>query len=202
MIISVEDIPGYREAIAEEARERERNFIGFSHDICGVKVRSMTVLDFIVLDSMESAFIKRTIPTLGDLTKFLWYLSIDFDSLPAGLRRSWAAFRFGRRVRRLDVVDAAVRGFAYVDAMFADMPGGKDGGEPFASWLAVWTDLIRSEYKCSRDDVLSMTLPEFFQSVRCIHKRANPKTAFANRKADAICDGFMRGLNDGSILLQ
>lgn len=79
MSVYLNQIPGYKEALAkargQEYRAQEDNWLDFPSRIAGLKVRPMTVQDYVVLLRIASPFLLRTEPSFEDLGLFLWILS-------------------------------------------------------------------------------------------------------------------------------
>ena len=111
--LRLDQIPGLQEAAAAarhtEVRTREDAWLDLTHDVGGLKIRTMNVRDFILLERIGSPFLYRRLPTLADVALFLWALSPAFDRWceKTGWRKwlpslqSLESFRHGRRVRKL-----------------------------------------------------------------------------------------------------
>lgn len=88
-------IPGYREALhrarKEEFRAREDNWLALSGTIAGMKVRTMTVRDYVGLMRIRSPFIVRAEPSVEALGQFLWLLSPQIERWHnhTGWRKPW-----------------------------------------------------------------------------------------------------------------
>jgi hypothetical protein len=197
--ISLDEIPQligrYRQQQVRQASDRELDFLGRKHDICGIKIRAMTVLDFCILTHKQSPLLCRTNPSVAELWLFLWVLSVGRKS------SLWRAWLFGRRFRRIDPEQAAVKCFDYVEQMLADVPAGRDGGEASISFVASWCHAIRSAYRCSKEEVLNMSLPEVFQSLRAMKQAASPGAPEGNRKTDDMVNRILIDLRAGKYTL-
>jgi hypothetical protein len=116
-ILVYENLPAYRDAQRREARNREREFTGALHDICGIKIRAMSLRDNLLLDEIQSPFMFNRVPNTKELVFFLWLLSPEFDkwSEETGWRKQWLfgcrwqwfsvefwqSFFHGRKCRRI-----------------------------------------------------------------------------------------------------
>lgn len=112
MIIFYNNIPAYRAARQKEARWRMDAFKGAGHSIAGMPIRAMTVRDMILLSDMKCPILAGHDPKLGELVRFLWIMSPEFELWwdKAGWRRfakrlqPVAAWLHARKCRRaLDI---------------------------------------------------------------------------------------------------
>lgn len=215
------ELPGVMEALqraqARQMRTRENSLLDLTYDLCGLKVRTMTVLDYVLLDRNNSPFVRRLEPSLDDLAFFLWALSPQF--LKWTERRGWRrwfpflerleAFFHGRKVRRMfgrnmpetsePVVIAA---FEYIDVMFFDRPPSMAGaGESPLAFLTSWFDSMQSEYHFPSEQVWKMGLPELFQRLAAIRQRRMPHVPDFNRDTDAVNFFILRGLRSKAFTL-
>ena len=217
--LPLSDIPGLTEALAaaksKQLVTRENSLLNLTYDICGFKVRTMTVLDYVLLERIGSPFVSRSEPTLDELAMFLWILSPQF---PKWNRRKWlaflqpvAAFIHGRKVRAMfgknipTTSEAAVEAaFGYIGAMFYDSPPGLAGGrESCLSYLTSWFDSIQHEYPAfTSEKVWEMGLPELFQRLNAIRLRNNPSVPSFNKGTDAVKLFILRGLRSKEFTIQ
>jgi hypothetical protein len=201
--LRLDDIPGVKEAVAkarnEQFRTRQDGWLELLHDICGIKIRTMTVCDYVLLERERSPFINRCEPTEKDLALFLWILSPQFKP---GKSKRIAAFLHGRKVHRLFCKDiprtsepAVIACFKYIDKMFADAPPTiKGGAESSLTYLTGWFDTLQSEYHCSEADVWAIGVPKMFQKLNAIMHRKNPNLPNFNQRTDRIKQEILNGL--------
>ncbi len=215
--VSLFDIPGVREALASAKQKqfvtRENSLLNLTYDICGFRIRTMTVQDYVILDRMTSPFLSRAEPTLDDLAMFLWVMSVGFPSRSQGAK-AWlqpiAAFLHGRKVRARfgkgmpeTSEPAVVACFGYIETMFYDAPPSmSSGGESCLSYLTGWFDAIQSEYKFPSEAVWAMGLPELFQRLNAIRQRNNPSVPTFNKGTDSVKLFILRGLRSKAFTLQ
>lgn len=214
--ISLSEIPGFSAAVQNaafrEVRSRENAWLDLPHDICGFKIRIMTVRDYVILDRMESPFLFRVVPSIHQLTMFLWVLSPRFPKWNAwpGIVQHWAAYRHARRVKWLfgqnvpESSEAACKAcFDYIDEMFSDAPPyvNRNGGESSLCYLTHWFDIVMSEYPYSEDDVWRMQIPKLFQLISAISHRNNPNMPRFNKGPDAVKAKLLRGLREKQFTL-
>lgn len=197
MCVPLDAIPALnlRAEQVKQAANRELDFLGRLHDICGIKIRTMTVLDFCLLTHKGSPLLYRINPTLADLSLFMAVLMPGKRSL----LRLW---RMGRRCRKLNLEQWALRCFEYVEQMMADFPAGQAGGESFVSFVAYWCHAIQKTYHCDRATVLAMSLPELCQRLRLIKQDANPGAPEGNSKTDGMVNQILNDLNSGKFAME
>lgn len=212
--LALNAIPGLAEAMAKakqkQFRIRENALLGLSHDLCGIKVRTMTIRDYVLLDRTDSPFIRRISPTLAELALFLWILSPAFAKWcePKGWRKWFpflqpmAAFlhgwkvkhKFGKKIPETSE-PIVLKCFEYIDHMFFDAPPAlRGGGESCLSYLTGWFDALQSEYHFTNETMWSMSLPELFQRLNAIRQRNNPNVPNFNKGTDALKAYVLRGL--------
>lgn len=220
--ICLNAIPGLAEAIAkaksEQFKVRENSLLGFSSDICGFKVRNLTVRDYVLLDRYCSPFINRTVPTMEDLAFFLWVLSPVFGLWGYGVGwrqhfptvRIFLAYLHGRKVRKAfgknipeTSEPAVVACFDYINKVFFDSPPSLGtGGESCICYLVGWFDALQSEYHISSESIWEMGLAELFQRLKAISHRRNPDQPNFNPNTDAVKAWVLRGLRSKQFTME
>lgn len=198
--IGLDEIAGLKEHIerqrVRQAQCRELNFLGRTHDICGIRVRAMTVLDFCVLTHAQSPLLCRINPSIDDLLVFMVQLAAD---------RGWRwQQRLGKRCRKLNAEQWALRCFEYFDEMLSDMPSGASGTshEAALSFVANWCYAMESECGWTEQQVLDCPLPKLFQYLRASKQRNNPRAPEGNRMIDDPVNRILRDLNEGKYTLE
>ncbi len=212
--LCLDSIPGLKEAMAKakssQLRTREDSLLMLEHNVLGFKVRTMTILDYVLLDRHQSPFLNRTEPTLGELSFFLWVLSPSYEKWRAGigwrkfvpLLQPLPAFLHSRRVSKAfgrNIPESSepvvIRCFEYIRTIFFDAPPGLvNGGESCLCYLTGWFDSMQSEYHFSSDKVWNMGLPELFQRLAAIRQRNNPNVPTFNKDQDQLKSFILRGL--------
>ncbi len=186
----LDEIPGYKEAVAQETFNRDASFLDLTETVGGVELRSMTLLDFLRLDIAKSPFLHGGIPTATDIAVFCWALSPGYDQQNHSARHKYV--KTLRRLLYADIVPAIER---YIDETFADAPGGAGiAGIPITSWLAGMVDSIASQYHWSEQMILKLPLKRLFQYRRLISKRMNPQSTFFN-PSDKVRGAWLNRLN-------
>jgi hypothetical protein len=216
--IALSRVPGLREAIAKakakQSRMRENAWKKIPQDFFGLKLRIMTVQDYLVLDHYESPFLYRLVPEMCDLAFFCWSLSpacAKWNDSRWQLGRGLSAYLYSRKVVKLFAQDkpewkagdvcfqaAVVKSFEYIDDMFLDAPASiKDGHESGVCYIASWFDMIQSNSRMSDAEVLSMPLPQLFQRIKAIQQRVNEKASPSfNRIEDEVKAWVQKGISE------
>ena len=121
-----EEIPGYREALNEEQRDRAIAILGIPQCICGIECNQLTPLLVERLVAAQSPLINGGRISDAHILQFLWIISVGYK---IGKRHfDW----FARKNKRLDFDEAHERIAHYLDFAFCDSLGGGEC-ESFAS---------------------------------------------------------------------
>jgi len=216
--LSLSQIPGLAEALSQAKHRqfitRENSLLNLTYDLCGIKVRTMTVRDYVLLERIGSPFVSRVEPEMADLALFLWILSPNFNMWNSRWWLAWprtlAAFLYGRKVSSMfgsNIPETSelviVKAFEYIDTMFYDSPPALTSGyESCLSYLTGWFDSIQSEYHFTSNQVWDMGLPELFQRLNAIRQRNNPQVPTFNKGTDEIKLFVLRGLRSKQFTLE
>lgn len=184
-------IPGYLNAVKRENDIRDAAFLALPARICGISVRPMTLRHWLILDGIDSYFLKPKSgpPNADDISAFLWVLSPQFDARSGArwdriLRRcgrvpilralskriaSWcsARGRFVDRVGKLPYGKMVAGIEDYYEKTFQDSPpsSGNDDEDAVAqiSFAANLLYSVASLTHWSREVILELPLRETFQ---------------------------------------
>jgi hypothetical protein len=170
------DIPGYREALAE-AEQREESFrdlalLGLNVTVCGVDCKQFTPRHFIILNAARSPFLCGGDITPEDIAAFLWVISSCFDPDCRDSRDLFVAFIAGE----LEFESAITEIEQYLDNALIDRPASTSRGHrsPPVSFAASLIHRIASAYGWSPESILDRPLAELYQYLKCIRLDANP----------------------------
>jgi hypothetical protein len=215
--ILISEIRGISEALQEAKVQRYKTRIEmwFSplHDICGFKARTMTVLDYVILERSGALIGKPLEPTREQICRFLWIMSPErkwWDDHPFLSRhfptlRNFSCFRHGVKVG--DVVGlgeehsepVVLAIYSYMETMFEDQPAYcAKGKESPSVYLASWFDRLRSQYACSLEECWNMPLPQLFQSLKAINCRLYPEVPSADNSSAKIMSKVFEALKNGA----
>lgn len=179
----LENIPGYREAVAaaieEEDSLREFAFTGWPEEICGVSVSQFTLRHLLHLFQIKSPFFYGGDPGPEDVALFLWIVSPQFrlggDSARGEFYESIAGLGFS-------AAEQEIR--SYIDRAQFDRPSGGGGATPIASFFASVIHTLASEYGWSVSEIMDLPLAAIYQLTRLIAREHNPRRPFPNRISD------------------
>lgn len=169
----------YQEAVKRDTDVRDAAFLELTTAICGVEIRQMTPRDFLIIDGIGSPFIYglKDQADNQDVVAFLWLISPRFR--PGRL----AAWRFGRRCRKINFGLAVKAIEQYVEDTFQDAPGGSPSNDtPFASCVAFWVHRLSSAYGWDWRDVIRTPLKVLFQQLKCIEAVSDSKADLRSRR--------------------
>jgi len=183
------EIPGISEAARRENDSRDAAFLDLETDICGFKIRQMTVEDHLVLSGLDNDVVQGRLPHPKALAFFLWYLSPGYRG-NAPVRRWWFAVRVWRK--SYDHLVAGCRD--YMAKTMADAPSRSPNQRCFASGVAHAVNLIAINYGWKERDILKLSLRRMFQYQRCIQAYHNPRAVFISA-SDSLVGNYLRTLN-------
>lgn len=187
--LPVVEIPGYADAVRREDELRRRAWVNPWREICGVRVRPLTLRDMESLAELRNGFFlpwkfDSDEEYLGHCAQVVWWLS----ALPKPTEGdSWL-----RRRRVLRAKDALVRKlFAdrarlaqevpeFIGEQFFDSLRGSSGavsGTPIAANPAYVADtLAAAGYRLHPDEVMALPLPQLWQLLRVATRRMTGQT--------------------------
>lgn len=185
--MSLENIPGYREAQNEEMLLRHAAFLPITENIGGFSVVQMTLRHYLILRTIRSPLLHNDTPSPHDIVRFLWILSPKFTPDTTRPKRwmlkqcrdfqppkmpFWKSKKRAERwmtgyqssiERASKILDGCRK---YVSDTFMDRPVGVEiQGEDkvyFADACRICA-LFGREYGWTENDTLSMPLKRVFQ---------------------------------------
>ncbi|MEM6884779.1 MAG: hypothetical protein AAF571_07075 [Verrucomicrobiota bacterium] len=191
-------IPGYREAVEQEASEREGCFLNvFIYEVCGCEVGPLTLGKMILLKQWGSAFFTGGMIQPGDVLMLMWVCSPDF--IPNGLRAWWRRRRLRRMLRRMKYLNAVAECETFIEGQFFDLPGNDAApwtGPQDESFVARAVDTFAEAYGWTYQETLKVPLPVAGQLLRRLVKRRDPNSVFINR-SDKVRSEYLRNMHGG-----
>lgn len=184
-LLKPEDIPGYADAVRNEARIRDIAFLAWPIPLCGVKVRQFTPRHLILLDHCQNAFVCGQQPALADILEFMWFVSVDYSLDHAERDRFLVSWQeTASALKPIEEINE------YLADAFHDAPMRQGGGmaKAYTAPMAAIVDILASSYGWDDDKILEMPIARVFQYLRRIQKRTNPNTILFNRSDKAISD--------------
>ena len=201
--MDLQDIPGYKEALAEERELRGRVCIGIPFVVCGVHLRLMTLRDYVNLQALRSPFVAGGFVRRTDCLQILCYMQTGYREPKQGLIGRFLARRRNseilKLVQKFDTLQLIAGINEYIDAVFLDSPASSvSAGEssPIASSTASIIDQLGSSYGWSIDEMMDVELPLVFQLFRIRHlMEGGKRSALINRRSSKVIGEYLRTVN-------
>lgn len=185
-------------AIYEESAIREASFLGLTYDICDVPVRQLTPYKYILLDFINSPFIKKT-EELDDASiakhvfDFIWIVSADFKENDAEAKATFIK----EKLADLDFVKAMEDIYQYINDMFLDAPPLRATVEQTKqykpqhwAWIVSYIDNLSEAYGWTDEYILHLPMPRILQYNNAIYARkmssGGKSPALVNPRSDPI----------------
>lgn len=161
-------IPGLGAARERESHLRDASYLDLPTVIGTVPIVPMTLRHWVVLDGIDSPFLRRHLPDPHDVPMFLWVLNRKFS---AG--DSWRRRRFIRSCRSLPFPQAVAAIIGYVNDTFNDSPptSGNGKGIPCVSFVATVVHRLAFHYHWSEAEILSLPIKRAFQYLKTITRQ-------------------------------
>lgn len=180
-----------QEALAREKSARDAAWMAVPARICGLECVQMTMRHYLMLDAVDSPFVRGGLPTPEQLAQFLWIVSPSFTP------DEGEALKFAKEIGKLPFTQAVKESLDYVETTFLDAPQGSgkgDEGPSFYSWVTSLIDALASEYGWHPFEVLEMPLRQVFQLLRAMKKRHDPKCGMINSLSDRAKLDYLESL--------
>jgi len=176
-------------AHAESDTRRVGAILDVPHDVCGIPLRAMTMVDYAALVVAGNAHATPTPQPEADADRlkfwashnlvFLWLLSPDFVAGDAKARD-----KFVSRKAHLSLLDVAHGISEYLRDTFADAPrsqrvaGEVESPDPIKAGFPIhWQHRLASNYGWTRAEIRALPLKELFQHLNLIEAEAAMKNA-------------------------
>jgi hypothetical protein len=203
--MTLEEFPGYREALRQERDARDYAFLDLPRSICGIEVGPLTVRQLLARLALRCPFIARLPAEMimqlpdpaGELAAFIWHVSIARSRCHGNAFAEYRALQsFYAHMARVSAEDAAAGIQEYIKITFLDAPG--SGGKsyvPTASIAATLVDIFAAEYGWDEHRILESALVKLYQLLRERAVRLNPKVTLFNRLSDKVRGEYMKAAN-------
>ena len=181
--------PRIAEARRTDAKDADEAFLTFSREVCGYQVEPLTVGRFLILQSLENAFVGEGDVGPSDVATFLWVCSKKFDPNPRKGKRF--VRRFPQKRWHLFVPEI-VKHLEQVTTQSAK----NEKSEPGA-WLAALVDVLASEYGWSLSQIYETPLAVVFQLAAKIRGRNSQGAPISfSPRADALQAEFLKAAKE------
>lgn len=168
-------------ALKREKEARDAAWLDVPAKICGRDFQQITIRHYMMLEAVDSPFVRGVIPTPEQLAQFLWIISPGFSTDPG------EALRFTKGIAELPFTQAVKESMDLVETTFLDAPQGSGKAEDstsYYSWVASIIDALASEYGWRPFEIIDLPLRQVFQLLRAMKKRHDPKCGMINNLSD------------------
>ncbi len=174
--IEYENIPGLREAIAQERFDRTAPFLGLPETVCGVECRPLTLLDVLRLDCIGSPFVVGGMPNREACIAFL-----KLQQHHRCIRHWWAFVT-------LDWSKATEEIYRFVDEAFADAPPSGAGGDGPVYWTIAqdYIHIMGDAYGWEAEKTLGLPLSVLFPQYSVIRAHKGKSVGLFNPRSDKV----------------
>jgi hypothetical protein len=203
--MTLEEFPGYREALRAESEARDYAFLDLPRSICGIDVGPVTLRQLLARLALRCPFVAdlpaETIiqfpDPAGEIGAFIWHIS-NARARSAGSRldEHLARERLCKQLAFVSAEDAIAGIKEFLKITFLDAPG--SGGKtyiPTASIAATLVDIFAAEYGWNEDRILDSAMVKLYQLLRERTLRLNPKAVLHNRLSDKIRGQYLKEAN-------
>jgi|GEM_PF-1565342 hypothetical protein len=198
------EIPGFADALRREASVRREAWAHSHTQICGVRVRVLTLRDVVILEELQNGFFcpwrfDSDEEYLSHCAQLVWWLS-DLPKPPIYSRSIFHPWVAGRQRQLLSYLARHPKRLAeetnkFLRDSFMDAPKGSGSqGTAVAAMPAYIADtLAAGGFKISVDEMLDMPIARLWQLVRLSTRRiyGTPLT----NESDKLATDFLAGAN-------
>ena len=197
-------LPGYRESVERESKERENAFLKIPESIGAIEVKPLTPRHLQILRVVKSPYIvsQAQFSTLIDVGIFLWVVSPGWkplDTIFARLQRWSFMRRLDKSFRKIGTPKDALKKYseeitAYIRGSFADAPGTSNNStRSYWSFTASLVDRFGEAYGWTQEVTENYSFKTLFQLIAIQRRRHDPEAKFFN-PSDKIISDFLAGL--------
>lgn len=166
-----EQIPGLREAIAQEQLVRDASFLELREQVCGFDVDPLTLRHVLTLESIASPLLCGGQSYPHDFAAFLMLVK------PCKGFERWNLLRKFGRIKYQEAFDSISN---FICEATQDAIGGSIIGEQISyySFGASIVDCLSREYGWSESSILDMPVKRIFQYMKIIARRGGETILF------------------------
>ena len=136
-----------------------------SEDCFGIKVKNMTLRHLMMLDGVETPFLKGGDIKDEDIALFLWIVSEDYSMDP---RQKKEFFKKAVKVKNIPCIKWIKQ---YLKKSFSDADTMSMGEKGQAYFISYFVDLFAREYGWSFEQIMELPLRIGFQLLTAINER-------------------------------
>lgn len=182
------EIPGYREAVAQEQRNRSLAFLDLPEIICGIECMQITPRMMEWLRSLENPFVSGGEMSRASVLQFLWIINRDFCRDKAKKDEFINSI-----IGSLDFSHAAEKISDFLDKTFMDAPYGAPSIPYYCATASLVYSMSREPFRWDYKVTLDTPVRIIYQLIR-VDERANGGVVI-NRLSDKVAGDFLAELN-------
>ena len=192
--MTLDDFPGYAEAVAFEARVRAEAFLNVPRVLCALPAVPLSLYRRGLLRLAGNPFICGGPVTARAVLEFLWTVSPDFKAHDPA---TYAAFLARVNPTWDDLATCALEISAFVEEMELDAPAGSGGSRSaFIGTEASYVGLLAVATGWDDAKIMHLPLPALYSLVRVISKERDPDAVFFNKRSDKVRRAWSQAQSD------
>ena len=145
---------------------QSESFLFLNENILGVEIQNMTIKHFLILDGIESAFLKNHPIQPEDVGLFLWVLSPKY-STDENERK-----KFFKEIVNLDFKKTIKEIEEYLIKTFQDADDEESDEKGYANFVSYLIDLFAREYHWTISEIMNLPLRVVYQLITAIQERS------------------------------
>ena len=142
------------------------SWVNISEDCYGIAVQNMNLNHLVLLDGVETPFLKGGDITDKDIALFLWIISEDYNQEGKGKKK------FFEKVVKIKVMDATKWIKEYISKTFAESDTMNRGEKGQVYFISYYVDLFAREYGWKLESIMELPLRIGFQLITAINERS------------------------------
>jgi len=181
-----------QQLIAEAQCWANEAWVLVSEDCYGIKVKSMTLRHLMMLDGIETPFLKGGDIKDEDIALFLWIVSEDYST------EAKAKKEFFKKAVKLRLIPTINWIKEYIKKSFSDSDTMSIGEKGQAYFISYFVDLFAREYGWSFEQIMEMPLRVGFQLLTAINERNAKKVGEKYQRITEVDNQINRWILKGN----
>lgn len=184
--VPLNEIPGLKEAVAAERKNRLLAWFDVSQTVCGFEIMPLTARGYLALQISNSPFLRFAVPTAQELADFLWITSPEYETRgpdtaklfrkrcenvfePSMLKplwwskAKWARTESSKLERAGKLIEEI---YKIIAQAFQDSPVGVGDGKSYYNGIVSLVGMVARNYGWTEERILEIPLARLFQYAR------------------------------------
>jgi len=158
--------PELQELIENASAWSNEAFVNISENCYGLEIDNMNLYHLMMLDGIESPFLKGGEIQDTDIALFLWIVSKDYSDKDKKKQKE-----FFNKVTKIKNIPAINWIKNYLKKTFIDSDTMNRGGKGQAYFLSYFVDLFAREYSWNYEQIMKLPLRIAFQLITAVNER-------------------------------